>query len=600
MLYISLAAALAIVFPGQRAFEARAINLSLTTLGKCVSARAAGPSTHVPFRDSKLTRLLQESLGGNARTSMIIAVAGAMEHCEETLQSFQFGSRAMRVQTHAEVNVQSSESRPEFIMPSPKYLKSSLEAKLDGAYAQLKAEQEKSRKVIEILEQEKTQAQEEKMQLEDQHEKALNEERLEKQALMQRILAAEETRRNADEAASEKISYLRKQLDDAMHQLDAMEKRVEDKEAYFNQETKELISRKDMEIRAMQEKYESQLQVKEAEWRRLDAEKTSIVSGLTQEIGAYEHKIELLETMLQQKTKEEARSMEKLHSAEEKVECLERDNASNMAAMRELQKDREEERLLFRDQENKLKTSLISRDTEHETALANAESKFKETISSYEKEMLKMKSSLENGEKKLVATREALEDIKTEADRVHKENRKLRKALKEAQDNLKRKAKEVKESEFKFEILNRHYKRQEVENKAATVIQRAYRNYRMKILNKQRAEGCEELAKAKSALGNLAAKHAELSEKRASNLAFAGQTLLGEGLQVLHEAVEGLLATFLLPSKDLKAVQRYKQKSDLKTMPTQVWHCNNADQLQHDMISVTVFENLSETSQHPV
>ena len=47
---------------------------------------------------------LQESLGGNAKTSLVIAVANAVQHAEETLQSLQFGSRAMRVQTQAVVN----------------------------------------------------------------------------------------------------------------------------------------------------------------------------------------------------------------------------------------------------------------------------------------------------------------------------------------------------------------------------------------------------------------------------------------------------------------------------------------------------------------
>jgi hypothetical protein len=47
---------------------------------------------------------LQESLGGNAKTSLVVAVANAVEHADETLQSLQFGSRAMHVQTKAVVN----------------------------------------------------------------------------------------------------------------------------------------------------------------------------------------------------------------------------------------------------------------------------------------------------------------------------------------------------------------------------------------------------------------------------------------------------------------------------------------------------------------
>jgi hypothetical protein len=89
---------------GVRALEAKAINLSLTTLGMCVNARSDPTSTHVPFRDSKLTRLLQESLGGNAKTSMIIAISNTKEHSDETYQSCLFGSRAILVRTAPRVN----------------------------------------------------------------------------------------------------------------------------------------------------------------------------------------------------------------------------------------------------------------------------------------------------------------------------------------------------------------------------------------------------------------------------------------------------------------------------------------------------------------
>eukprot|EP00899_Mesostigma_viride_P014683 jgi/Mesvir1/23215/Mv22674-RA.2 len=88
---------------GQRASEAKSINLSLTVLGKCINARAMGES-HIPFRDSKLTRLLQESLGGNAKTSLIINIAPCPEHADETINSLMFGQRAMKVKTRAIVN----------------------------------------------------------------------------------------------------------------------------------------------------------------------------------------------------------------------------------------------------------------------------------------------------------------------------------------------------------------------------------------------------------------------------------------------------------------------------------------------------------------
>ena len=68
------------------------------------------------------------------------------------------------------------------------------------------------------------------------------------------------------------------------------------------------------------------------------------------------------------------------------------------------------------------------------------------------------------------------------------------------------------------------------------------------------------MSEAKGALGSLAAQHAELERRRAANLAFSGQTLVADSLGVLQEAVEGLLAAFLLPARDLRGVQRYNQK----------------------------------------
>ena len=60
---------------GERLKEATKINLSLSALGNVISALVDGKSIHVPYRDSKLTRLLQDSLGGNSRTLMIACIS---------------------------------------------------------------------------------------------------------------------------------------------------------------------------------------------------------------------------------------------------------------------------------------------------------------------------------------------------------------------------------------------------------------------------------------------------------------------------------------------------------------------------------------------
>ncbi|MCO5611179.1 hypothetical protein L7F22_065429 [Adiantum nelumboides] len=77
--------------------EAKYINLSLTALGKCINALAEN-SPHVPIRDSKLTRLLRDSFGGTARTSLIITIGPSPQHRGETTSTILFGQRAMKVE----------------------------------------------------------------------------------------------------------------------------------------------------------------------------------------------------------------------------------------------------------------------------------------------------------------------------------------------------------------------------------------------------------------------------------------------------------------------------------------------------------------------
>ncbi|KAK9768044.1 hypothetical protein K7432_001631 [Basidiobolus ranarum] len=89
---------------GQTLEEAKKINKSLTALGMVINALTDGKSTHIPYRDSKLTRILQESLGGNSRTTLIINCSPSSYNDAETLGTLRFGMRAKTIKNKAKVN----------------------------------------------------------------------------------------------------------------------------------------------------------------------------------------------------------------------------------------------------------------------------------------------------------------------------------------------------------------------------------------------------------------------------------------------------------------------------------------------------------------
>ena len=78
---------------GARLVEATHINRSLSTLSLVVSALAARDGRHVPYRDAALTHLLRESLGGNARTTMVANIAPGLEDVPETLSAARVDSK---------------------------------------------------------------------------------------------------------------------------------------------------------------------------------------------------------------------------------------------------------------------------------------------------------------------------------------------------------------------------------------------------------------------------------------------------------------------------------------------------------------------------
>ena len=93
---------------GKRLDEAKHINKSLSALGLVITCLTDGKSAHIPYRDSKLTRLLQDSLGGNSLTSLIITCSPSNFNAPETLSTLRFGLRAKTIKNKPRVNKQIS------------------------------------------------------------------------------------------------------------------------------------------------------------------------------------------------------------------------------------------------------------------------------------------------------------------------------------------------------------------------------------------------------------------------------------------------------------------------------------------------------------
>jgi len=86
-----------------RAREAGKINQSLLTLGRVINALVEH-SPHIPYRESKLTRLLQDSLGGRTKTCIIATISPSKTSIEETLSTLDYAHRAKNIRNRPEVN----------------------------------------------------------------------------------------------------------------------------------------------------------------------------------------------------------------------------------------------------------------------------------------------------------------------------------------------------------------------------------------------------------------------------------------------------------------------------------------------------------------
>lgn len=89
---------------GARMKEGSSINKSLLSLGNCINALCQRGNRHIPYRDSKLTRLLEFSLGGNCKTCMIVCISPSTVHYDDTQNTLKYANRAKQIKTDVSRN----------------------------------------------------------------------------------------------------------------------------------------------------------------------------------------------------------------------------------------------------------------------------------------------------------------------------------------------------------------------------------------------------------------------------------------------------------------------------------------------------------------
>ena len=93
---------------GQQIIEAKSINQSLSALGNVISALSSN-SEHIPYRNNLLTRLMQDSLGGNAKTLMFVNISPADYNHDETVISLTYAARVKLITNDAQKNADNKE-----------------------------------------------------------------------------------------------------------------------------------------------------------------------------------------------------------------------------------------------------------------------------------------------------------------------------------------------------------------------------------------------------------------------------------------------------------------------------------------------------------
>ncbi|KAH9597880.1 Kinesin motor domain [Trypanosoma melophagium] len=336
---------------GQQFSEARYINLSLTTLGRVIdmladmAKNADSQWSMPPYRESKLTFILKDSLGGNSKTFMIATISPSVMNYEETLSTLRYASRARDIVNVAKVNEDPRARRIRELEEQMEQMRQEIQGK-DPAYV---AELEEKLVLLEA------EAQKRAADLQ-----ALEKER-EKNEIREKMLRATEAER---QELLGKASDLERQVNESRRQAEyyeQMNQRLKEEHAQRERELLEQVRRREAEMESVR--------------RRKDAEVVSGQEQLRKTMQDLERertqREDALRTLCEQQAQLSAALNDSRQSEEQRAE-LQRQNVELSKRMRQLESEREaQQRLLhdlerFRDERDALEQAVALLRTELE------------------------------------------------------------------------------------------------------------------------------------------------------------------------------------------------------------------------------------------
>ncbi|XP_060537450.1 kinesin-like protein KIF3A [Cylas formicarius] len=252
---------------GERLREASSINQSLSVLGSVISALVDGKQKHIPYRNSKLTRLLQDSLGGNSKTSMIAMLSPAEIDYEESMCTLRYAARVKHIKNHAKINVEEKGLIEGFEQEIAE-----LQAKLSSI--SLKAQRSKKKEKSSEMNLEKAKKVEEEIENTEKEKKELEERMAQIQKKI--IVGGENLLEKAQEqeflilTSGEEIENLARSHQQLKEQLDKKaEEKIDIEEKYSSLQEEDVgVTKKIKKVQAMLKEEKEEMADKDQEYQR--------------------------------------------------------------------------------------------------------------------------------------------------------------------------------------------------------------------------------------------------------------------------------------------------------------------------------------------